>query len=174
MNTPQQKPTSRQAARRKLLRGAFSAPAVMTLYSGNALAAGSSLRCLTNQVNGANTTKTVAVSSSLDTWLRVPLYTTGSSPNFTYYIKGSDVTAFQRPGKACFISSTQSQQFNPATNAQVGSCLAGLPAGLSSGNCGQYVAVRFDASGNITGCGTGGTGTSAMPGTCWASAAAYL
>ena len=177
MSSPDKNPTSRQAARRKLLGGAFSAPAVLTLYSGNALAAGSSLRCITNQVNGANTTKTVAVSTSLDTWLRVPLYTTGAgtlADPYKYYIKGSDVTPFQRPGRTCFITSTQSQQFNPATNTQVNACLAGLPAGLTSSNCGKYVAVRFDSSGNVTGCGTGATGTSAMPGTCWASAAPSL
>ncbi len=178
MSSPDKKPTSRQAARRKLLGGAFSAPAVLTLYSGNALAAGSSLRCLTYQTDpNSSSTKTVGVSTALDTWLRVPLYTTGAGTTldpFKYYIKGSDVTPFQRPGRTCFISSTQSQQFDPATNTQVNACLAGLPAGLSTGNCGQFVALRFDSSGNVTGCGTGASGTSAMPGTCWASAVANL
>ncbi len=178
MSSPETKPTSRQAARRKLLGGAFSAPAVLTLYSGNALAAGSSLRCLTYQTDPASSaTKTVAVSTALDTWLRVPLYTTGSGTTgspYRYYFKGSEVTAFQRPGRSCFITASQSQEFNPATNTQVNACLPGMPTGLSASNCGKYVAVRFDGTGNVTGCGTGASGTSAMPGTCWASAAPNL
>lgn len=178
MSSPDKKPTSRLAARRKLLGGAFSAPAVLTLYSGNALAAGSSLRCLTFQTDPNSTsTKTVGVSTVLDAWLRVPLYTTGAGTTldpYKYYIKGSDVTPFQRPGRTCFITSSQSQQFNPDTNAQVNACLAGLPSGLTSAHCGKFVAVRFDSSGNVTGCGTGASGTSAMPGTCWASAVANL
>lgn len=176
MSSPDQKPALKHAARRKLLRGAFAAPAVMTLYSGNALATSSSLRCLTNQVNGLNTTKTVAVSTSLDTWLRVGLYTTGTSPNFRYYVRGTDVVAFQRPGRTSFLSAGEFWEFNPATlsNSLIGSKLLTAPSGLSSTNCSQYVCVRFDAYGNITGCGTGPAGTAAMPGTCWASAAAFL
>jgi hypothetical protein len=178
VSSPDKKPTSRQAVRRKLLGGAFSAPAVLTLYSGNALAAGSSLRCLTFQTNpGSTSTKTVGVSTSLDTWLRVPLFTTGAGTTgspYRYYIKGSDVTPFQRPGRTCFITASQSQEFNPTTNTQVNACLPGLPTGMSSSTCGKYVAVRFDGAGNVTGCGKGASGTSAMPGTCWASAAANL
>jgi hypothetical protein len=178
LSSPEKHPSARQAARRKLLRGAFAAPAVLTLHSAGATtAASSSLRCLTNQVNGINSTKTVPVSNTLDTWLRVPLFTTGDGSTLTpfkYYIKGSDVTPFQRPGRSCFITALQSWEFDITTNTQVGSVLEGLPTGLSTGNCGKFAAVRFDAFGNVTGCGTGPTGTAAMPGTCWASAAPMI
>jgi hypothetical protein len=179
LSSPEKHPSARQAARRKLLRGAFAAPAVLTLHSAGATtAASSSLRCLTNQVNGTSSIKTVPVSNALDNWLRVPLYTTGAGTTaspYRYYIKGSDVTPFQRPGRSCFITATQSWEFNISTNTQVGtSALTGLPSGLSSSGCGKFASVRFDASGNVTGCGTGLAGTAAMPGTCWASAAPML
>lgn len=178
MSSPQKHQTARHAARRKLLRGAFAAPAVLTLHSAGATtAASSSLRCLTNQVNGANSTKTVPVSSALDNWLRVPLFTTGAGTTASphrYYIKGSDVAPFQRPGRTSFITASQSWEFNIVSNAQVAAVIDGLPAGLSTSNCGKFASVRFDASGNVKGCGTGPLGTAAMPGTCWASAAPLL
>ena len=41
-------------ARRKLIRGAFALPAMAAVHSGSALAASSSLRCLTNGLTGSN------------------------------------------------------------------------------------------------------------------------
>ena len=67
-------------ARRRLLRGTFAAPAVMTLCSASALAAASNRRCIANQVGYADSAlKYPPASASTDTWIRVQLWTLSQS-----------------------------------------------------------------------------------------------
>lgn len=167
MTTPDQTPSLEQSARRRLVRGVFAVPAVLTVCNASATAISSSMRCVNNQVTNPNTIKTVGVSNSLDAWLRVQLWAKSVYGGTDYYVSGADIHAFKRADKTAFIGSTQWQKFNITTNALEGGLLSGMPTGCSRAS--KYAAVRFDAYGNITGCGTGNTGTAAMPGTCWTS-----
>ena len=116
---PKPQPTS---ARRRLIRGALSAPALMTVCSGSAFAAASSTRALANAAN-AVTPPAAWVTPGPDTYIRVPLYKVTEScssnvqgdagsgagsklgsavPNNnciaseSLYIKGSDLSTFKR------------------------------------------------------------------------------
>ena len=168
MQSPVHSPTPQQAARRKLVRGVFAAPAIMTVCTGSAFAAASNLQCITNQVN--NNPTTVPVAAGLDTWLRVRLRQKGSAP-VVYYVSGADIQIYKRTTNTVYLSSTQWQLFNLGTNTTSGGAIAD-PVGTSLSN--SYAAVRFDAAGNVVGVGTGSTGTSALPGTCWNSIAPGL
>lgn len=172
MSSPDKKPTSRQAARRKLLGGAFSAPAVLTLYSGNALAAGSSLRCLAYAAN-QGTIKSVG---GMDAYLRVPLYPMSTNAA-RFWIKGADVFSkwlpAQQSTKATWgITSGGYQEFSISDNKLVGSPQTSDPS-LGAADPSRFACLRFDASGNIKGVGKSGSG-GAMPGTCWASAVPFI
>lgn len=175
MSSPEKHPSARQAARRKLLRGAFAAPAVLTLHSGSALATGSSLRCLQYQANTVPTTKPTG---GMDAFVRVPVYPMTTNPN-RYFIKGSDVFGKWVTGRhktTWGIASTQYQEFNPAATGTTANKLIGSPVSIDPGlssTVTQYASLRFDANGNIMGIGTSGSG-SAMPGTCWLSAAPFV
>ena len=173
MDSSIQTPVQKQAARRRLVRGVFAAPAIMTVCSGSAFAAGSSLRCLSNQVNSSTTTKTVGVSESLDTWLRVQLQRTGSGTTdmpYIYYVSGADLGIWKLPSNSVYLVSNQWQLFNPTSNTA--GAKVNAPSGPVPGN--KYAALQFDAKGNVVGVGVNASGTSAMPGTCWSSVAPAL
>lgn len=149
-------------ARRRLIRGVFAAPAIMTVCSGSALAASSNLRCIAHQ---AGTGQMVAVAPTTDAWVRVQLWTHGASDN-KYFVSGADVAALQPPPTAPYISSTAWQEFDIKTNT------AGKVDGSSSGKQrstpARWAAIRVDASGKIVGVGNG-PGGAAIAGTCWMS-----
>ena len=168
MQSPVDSPTPQQAARRKLVRGAFAAPAIMTVCTGSAFAAASNLQCISNQVN--NNPTTVPVAGALDTWLRVRLRQKGSS-TISYYVSGADLQIFKMTNNTVYLSSSQWQLFNLGTNTTSGGAIAD-PSGTSLSN--SYAAVRFSAAGNVVGVGTGAAGSSALPGTCWNSIAPGL
>ena len=175
MDSSIQTPVQKQAARRRLVRGVFAAPAIMTVCSGSAFAAGSSLRCLSNQVNSSTTTKTVGVSESLDTWLRVQLQRTGSGTTdmpYIYYVSGADLGIWKLPSGAnrVYLSSNEWQLFNPTSNTAGAKVKAPSDPVLGM----KYAALQFDAKGNVVGVGVNASGTSAMPGTCWSSVAPAL
>ncbi|MCY7315564.1 MAG: hypothetical protein LH480_08065 [Rubrivivax sp.] len=164
-------PPTPQAARRKLVRGIFAAPAIMTVCSGSAFAASSSLRCLSNQV--VNNPTTMPVTTALDSWLRVQLWSTGDGSKkspYLYYVSGADLQTWKRPSTSVYLGSSQWQLFNINTNS------SGVQVGAPSGavRCSQYAAIRFDANGNVVGVGTGAAGSTALPGTCWTSFATTL
>lgn len=211
------------SARRRLIRGALSAPALMTVCSGSAFAVASNMRCLAN----ANTLPAPAPwgTTTPDTYLRVQLYkvTTcvppsqrddalkgggaaetetkptvltevntaadantakpkkpgGIAPaNFcndvdTYYIKGSDLSAYTVGGG--MPSPSQYLQINNVTYQTIGSPVSppvAPPAIVNQAYVNQYVAVRFNTSGTLVGIGDAGSGgQGGMVGTsCWASA----
>lgn len=167
MTSPETKPTTTQAARRKLVRGAFAAPALLTVYSGSALATGSAKRCLVNQTNSPTM---LPVSNSLDNFLRVQLQQTGST-TISYWVRGSDLQIYKKASNSVYITSAEWQPFNISTNT-AGAKQASAPASPSAST--KYAAIRFDAYGNVVGVGIGGTGQSALSGTCWHSFAPTL
>ena len=171
MQNPVESPSPKQIARRKLVRGVFAAPAIMTVCSGSAFAASSSLRCLSNQVT--NNPTTMPVTSGLDSWLRVQLWSTGAgtkSKPYLYYVSGADLQTWKRPSTTVYLGSSEWQSFNVSNNSAGGK--VGAPSGCV--RCPQYAAIRFDANGNVVGVGTGAAGSTALPGTCWTSFAATL
>ena len=169
-------PTS---ARRRLMRGALSAPALMTVCSGSAFAQASNMRCLANAAN-ATTPPAAWGTAGTDTFLRVRLYlvTTLEDCNpagnncttvYKFYVKGSDLGSMARgPGMP---SNTQYIQINPTSYATIGSpvnAITAPPTIRSQAYADQYVALRIDATGQIVGIGSVGQG--GMVGmSCWNS-----
>jgi hypothetical protein len=169
MTSPEQLPTSAQTARRQLVRGVFAAPALLTVFSGGALAAGSAKRCLVNQTN---TPTMLPVTGHTDNYLRVELRQTGSSPNFIYWVRGSDIQTWKKPSTTVHLNSTQWQPFNITTNT-AGAVQGSEPSNHSASS--KFAALRFDANGNLKGVGIStAANQSAIAGTCWQSVALTL
>ena len=147
-------------ARRRLIRGAFAAPAIMTVCSGSALANSSSLRCVANQVNAP---AAPGVTSATDSWVRVQLWTQGTSTN--YFVSGADVVALKPASTTAYISATAWQSFDIGNNTA--GAIGGTSSGKQRSNPAKWAAIRVEASGNIVGVGAG-SGT-AIAGTCWTS-----
>ncbi|HRD95382.1 MAG TPA: hypothetical protein PLA97_03140 [Rubrivivax sp.] len=167
MNTPANPPHQTDPARRRLLRGSFSAPAVLALTSGSALAA-QSATCLAKATASPSTAPMVS-GSSLDTLMRVRLRKRDN--NNVHFVARSDLgalpialslwgvnTLWQRFG----VLSTVPAEFNMFYgNQQTNSVPANVQVDL-------YVAMRFDAGGNVVGMGLSGTG-SVVGSSCWTS-----
>ena len=177
------------SARRRLIRGVLSAPALMTVCSGSAFAQASNMRCLANAAN-ATTPPADWGRTAPDTYLRVRLYkvktrTCNNGNNNcdvdvnTFYIKGADLSMYQR--SASMPTNIQYLQINPTTYVTIGGPVSPPPATstangrttiiVSEDYVNQYVAVRFDSTGVIVGVGVpGSAGQGGMVGTsCWAS-----
>ena len=90
MDTSNSSARSKGEARRRLLRGSISAPAVLTLFSGSALAAGSNTMCVSFAVN---TTKALpADSTAPDTWVRVQVYAINlGTDKKSLWVRGADL-----------------------------------------------------------------------------------
>jgi hypothetical protein len=165
----------KRSARRRLMRGAFAAPAVLTLYSGSATAATSILNCVARQ-NGARVNPVPGVVTADDNYLRYQLWALVQSANSTvvdsYYIKGADLAVLVRLGQTPYLASTQWQQFNISTNV-AGTISTTTPAlsGYVLQRVNQFVVLRVDAGGKIVGAGDGTDG-SAVGDSCWTSFAA--
>lgn len=163
MNSPVESPKPHLAARRKLVRGVFAAPAIMTVCSGNAFANASSLRCLARNVN-VNTNATPKV-GGLDTWTRVQLHQSGSS----YYVSGTHVSSVFANSNSVYPAVGSWLKIDGTTGAAIGSVTTNTPSNpmLNYSNP-KYVVVRFDATGNVTGIGTAGAGAN-VGASCWNS-----
>lgn len=166
------------SARRRLIRGTFSAPVALTLFSGSSFAAGSSLRCVANR----NATPQYPIpTGSTDTWVRVQLWTVGSGTSASTWVSGSDVASVKGAlAVSTFISLSQWQCVSAGNGSgntsgyTVGQILSAQPLPIGTDTAlahnGQYVALRIDATGNIVGVvGVNGTSGSAIAQTCWAS-----
>ena len=174
------------SARRRLIRGAFAAPAALTLYSGSAFAQAST-SCVAQQVG--NPTLPTA-STQTDMWVRVRLWTLGNSGNLSTWVKGADVVALSAPSATLVTSGTFSTISTTATtstylSSSAWQCFTAEPGsgftvdqrltspptrnGSTLTQNGAYVALRVDANGNIIGVVDIGTGGSAVANTCWAS-----
>ncbi|MGE5168822.1 MAG: hypothetical protein ACM3JC_00480 [Rudaea sp.] len=157
------------SVRRKLVRGAFATPAILTLYSGGARAATSANVCLVNANNAPASAP--SPSSTDDAWFRYRLWVirhNGNDNIVSSWIKGADLTVWN----TTFISSGQWWQFNVATNQLSGTAttVAPTPGGGEYGpvQTGSYVVLRVDASGNIVGAGAGTAGAP-VGDSCWGS-----
>ena len=179
MHSPSDQSSPLRAARRKLVRGVFVAPAVLTVCSGSAFAAASNpLRCVENHVTGTSA-KSAAVlptgtgSSAVapDAFLRVQLRSKLVSMSATsYYVSGGDLAPFRRGTATCFLSSAQWQQFDPVLSSGQGALTGGAisdPTGTSLS--GKWAVVQFDKDGNINSVGGSLKGTSMVGGSCWTS-----
>ncbi|MDP2006134.1 MAG: hypothetical protein Q8K45_10700 [Rubrivivax sp.] len=123
MNDKTHDPKHKLSARRRLIRGAFAAPAALTLYSGS-VAARSINNCVTRQVGATPSSTTWPASSGIagttDTWVRVRLKkftgkygTTSLSNRYSRWIKGADVVALQAAGtNPPFLNSSQWQLYD--------------------------------------------------------------
>ena len=174
------------SARRRLIRGALVAPALMTVCSGSAFAQASNMRCLANAAN-ATTPPSDWGKIAPDTFLRVRLCKVKTmrceigggncaAAVQAHYIKGVDLSMYTR--SAAMPTNSQYLKIDPGTYVT-----AGPPTTFPLTDNGhvttivkedyvdQYVAVRFDSTGTIVGVGVPGTsGQGGMVGTsCWAS-----
>jgi len=172
-------PEQKASARRRLIRGAFVAPATLTVFSGSAFAQ-ASMTCVSKRVADPVLPQ---VSGTPDAFLRVPLYGLGHGGNVSTWIKGADVVFLAEGSKEpvnVFLSRDDWLCVKTGQGAPNGSWVVGqkyvdpkLPNGSRPQELrpAQLVAVRVDASGNIVGVvGTGGDTGSAVGWTsCWAS-----
>ena len=155
------------SARRRLLRGAFAAPAVMTLFSGSVAAA--SVTCVARQ----QTSPIAPVGAPDNTWVRVRVYISGSgrSGNYGKLVSGADVASLMPPGGSYL-----------ANNAWQCVAIVGSGSGYTVGSTtispnpspvlaspAEFVAVRIDAAGKIVGVQGVSTANTALHVSCWTS-----
>ncbi len=161
------------------MRSVFAAPAVMTLYSGGALAATSTTQCVAYAVNTTKASPTADVSSP-DTYVRVRLWVVGTAAKKSCWVKGADLVV--KAGGSTFLSTSQWMLVTPPTGTgTAGGTYAGKAIGYTisappaqdgaPAQTGKYRAIRVDASGNIVGVVGDGSSVSgfALPSTCWTS-----
>jgi hypothetical protein len=171
VQSPQERPNQQQAARRKLVRGVFAAPALMTVCSGSALASQSSIRCLARHVS--DNTDVMPKVGSLDNWTRVQLH---KASDGKFYVSGSHVASVFTTSNSVYPAVGTWLQINGTAGTPVGSPSTTMPAGSTLGYTTpppKYVVVRFDTAGNVTGVGTAGTGSN-VGASCWNSFKAFV
>jgi hypothetical protein len=179
-------PADPRAARRRLLKGSFSSPALLVLPSGGAWAASSS-RCIANDAAQKYFPGILDTTSTTANYVRVPIYTyqKTSGKTISNWVKGSDLNGIATAaGVSCsWISSSQYLCMvggNPPTGSvdYVAGTIYPIVNGLRApyetelkALTGKAYAVSVDASGNIIGVdkvlkdGTGG----AVHMSCWSS-----
>ena len=166
-------PLSEQgSARRKLVRGSFAVPAVLTLHSGASMAAASINTCLVRQ----NKYPTVQrVSGSDDVWFRYQLwgYVKASGEiahQAGLWIRGSDLAVYDIGRNSVWLGGGAYQRFDAASNSlgQKEYTQPTGPAGSNWKRVNRWVSLRVDRYGNLTGAGTSGYG-SAVADSCWNS-----
>jgi hypothetical protein len=168
------------SARRRLIRGAFAAPAALTLYSGSALAVASNRRCVQNDSQAGQSPQ---ASMGADTWVRVQLHTLADSLNpqiidsSWLYGAALDLLLEGRPTDTSnrYLSSSLYECYN----VEAGSSYAAgnrvpspAKANYELRQNGSFVAVRVDADGNIVGIVKATNDTSkegAVHRSCWTS-----
>lgn len=162
-----------RSARRRLIRGAFGAPAALTLYSGSVAAA--SFNCVQKRVaNAVNPPSTTA--STQDLYLRVQVKGKGSGDTASTWVSAADIALIaSRAPAASFMGSTDwfcltAGSTSTYTGLQVYSnadataaARFGTPVPIDS-----YVAIRVNASGAIVGV-TDQPSASAVAQSCWTS-----
>lgn len=165
-------PSPQASARRRLLRGAFSAPAVLTLYSGSALATKSNERCLKNQT--ASPAIVPTPKNSQDNWYRCQLRKEVGKNR--YWLFSNDLPT----ERTILTFANQAQCFgaNSSSNGDkdyVFNALYGPVKDTSKiGTCSKsesplrWVALKVDDKGKVVGVGKTGGG-SAISQSCWNS-----
>jgi hypothetical protein len=166
------------SARRRLIRGAFVAPAALTLFSGSAFAQ-ASMTCVSKRVADP----VLPLDSGTPVvYLRVPLYGLGNGGNVSTWVSGADVVPLAHESDDPFLSSTShwmcvsNGQGDPNGRWKVGEPLKYEPKLPDRRGPKlipeQWAVVRVDATGHLAGIvGVGDhTGTSAVGwDSCWAS-----
>lgn len=157
------------SARRRLLRGSFAVPAVLTVASGSALAA-KSATCLAKATTSSSTA-VLTTTANADTFLRVRLKKRNN--NNVHLFTRTDFggipvslsfwntnTVWQRFG----IDSSNSAQFNKVYGSQQTNSVP------DSSDSTYWAALRLNSAGEIVGLGLSGTG-SVLGSSCWTSMA---
>jgi hypothetical protein len=158
--------TGKGHARRRLLRGAFAAPAVLTMVSGGALAA-TSATCVA-KAQTAPQTGPVVPDASADTFLRVQLYQTGNDATLVHWLSGDSISTFS--GFANIVQAGKYTRFLIGSNtlSVAASEVNQNPASPVLSSPATWVALRFDGTGTLVGVGATGGG-SAITASCWTS-----
>lgn len=159
--------TAVAAARRKLIRGVFAAPAALTLCSGSVYAAASNQQCLAGAV--AN-----PVDAPLDTttWVRVEVMSLGDGDKYSTWVYGHDlkfIRASDTPPPYLSESQWQCLSANSGSGYVAKQVYESDKMPVIPKRTGQYVAVRVDADGKIIGVQGIETGGTAIAASCWAS-----
>jgi hypothetical protein len=169
VNDQTQDPDSKVSARRRLIRGAFAAPAVLTMYSGGALAQ-ASVTCVARAAQATPVIPGVATytppTPAPDTYMRIRLWL--STATQKYWLGYDQISAFTG-ALGIIATSGNYREFLVNTNSLslTNKDVAASGVGTLTPSD-RWVALRFDASGNLVGVGTTGDGT-AITGSCWTS-----
>jgi hypothetical protein len=155
--------------RRRVLRGAISAPVVLTISSGAGAAMTSNLRCVNYQVNNAPLPRTYPAGTGVPaTVVRVKLYR--NAANTKRFFSGTELQGWAHPSRpVSWISTGQWQEFDTSTNLRVGTPYVPSPAPEPTSPV-EYANVQMDQDGYILSVGkNSATSTSLIAQTCWAS-----
>lgn len=165
------------SARRKLIRGSFAVPALLTLHNGGAIAATSINNGLTRQNYRPMTQPT---SGTNDIWLRYQLYGWVKNGVVKYddglWIKGSELAMYRVRGNSVWLSSNRVQRFDLASNSLYWEQRYEVPQvteGAVLQKVNHWVSLRVDGDGDLRGAGSTGGG-SAVSDSCWNSFAAGM
>lgn len=170
-----------RSARRRLIRGAFGAPAALTLYSGSALAA-TSLTCVAKRVRDGDPNP--PISSTNTVFVRVQLRSKLTGANRSVWVYGGDLLVaasltvananmsfLGADGWYCFSAgngSSNNSGYTPGTVYLTTAAMQAVDATTPTPLANSYVAIRVDANGQIVGV-TSTTGASAVSQSCWTS-----
>lgn len=155
--------------RRRVLRGAISAPVVLTISSGAGAAMTSNLRCVNYQVNNAPLPRTYAAGTGVpSTVIRVQLYR--DAGNTKRFFSGTELQGLAHASRpASWISTGQWQEFDAVTNLRVGSPYVPSPTPVLTSPI-EYANLQMDRDGYILSVGKNtSTSTSLIAATCWNS-----
>jgi hypothetical protein len=153
---------AKASARRRLIRGAFAAPATFTLCSGGAFAAASNQRCVGNQVMNDRQFPPVGPA---DMWVRVSVWRhqNGNSAA-TLLVSGTDVFNLQGTAGNTFIQTGQWKKIVAPFDEFT-------PNGSRPSRTSDTVALLVNSDGVIVGISTGTAfnDRSAVAKSCWTS-----
>jgi len=173
-------PDAKTQARRRLIRGSFSVPAVLAVHNGSALAASSNkFRCAINATTGAS--NPAPAPGPADNWTRVPVYQWDKDANTTkYYVKSADLIAVASSRGLGYVPPSGTDTGWIAFKSGAGYAFVKAPGGtvtVSSANA----AVLFDTVGTAPsqtvrvvgfvqpGSATTVSGMGAISASCWTS-----
>lgn len=153
--------------RRRVLRGALSAPVVLTISNGAGAQMTSNRRCVAHQADNAATRTIAPGTTTTAAWVRVQLRKSGA----TYYVGYTEINARKHPSapNVSWIQSGRFRVFNYGTNS-IGPVDVTLSPAPPLTSPAQYAVLQIDRNGIIrTVGGNISTTTSMIAATCWAS-----
>lgn len=162
-------PSRADPARRRLVRGAFAAPAVMTVFSGRALAQ-TSATCFAK--NAATTVDPTTSSATTDIWFRVRVRKIGTGSNpLNNYVKLSEVAYSLQLSVTPFTYGGASYvRLNRDDNYAMYSDQTAPSSTDPSTFRNKWVLLRFNEEAKVVGFGgVVGSSGSPMSTSCWTS-----